>query len=200
MRKYIVVFLFLPVFGMGQTLIDSYAESNYSLLRPMYNGYIFSHTMQSFSNTNSITLTTAKGKFNKAGSPTGSMYVKIYDHTGTYGTSSLPTGSVLATSDALDVSTLTSTETLKTFNFSGANQITLTANTKYVIIFEYTGGNSSNCPYICTDNTSPTHEGNAGYSAAGTTYTVYTATDIIFYVYGDAAAAPTASPFQTVFY
>jgi len=99
----------------------------------------------------------------KFGSPTGNAVIKIYAHSGTYGTSSIPTGAALATSDNFDVSTLTGSAAQTTFTFSGGNQITLTNGTYYIFAIEYTNGDGSNLIDIYSDSTSPGHSGNTLY-------------------------------------
>ena len=54
-------------------------------------------TGQSFTG-NGGTLDSCVFELGKSGSPTGNAVAKIYNHTGTYGTSSKPTGAALATS------------------------------------------------------------------------------------------------------
>lgn len=114
--------------------------------------------------------------------PTGNAYAKVYAHSGTFGTSSVPTGSALATSDAFDVTVLDIHEayTLAKFEFTGTNRIELKNGTNYVITIEYYSDGHDLINTYC-DTTSPTHEGNAcekwdgSWSAA--------AHDLIFYLY-----------------
>lgn len=116
------------------------------------------------------------------GSPTGNATAVIYTHSGTYGVSSIGTGAALATSDPVDVSTLPASLTLTAFTFSGANQITLTASTNYVVVVEYSGGDASNRIGIGNDGTNETHSGNrlkfngswVADSGADTNFSVYT--------------------------
>jgi len=96
----------------------------------------------------------------KQNSPTGSAYAKIYNYTGTPGSDAIPTGAALAVSDALDVSTLTTSYVVKTLTFSGANRITLTPSQNYIITLEYIGGDSSNVIMIGYDYTAPADDGN----------------------------------------
>lgn len=95
-------------------------------------------TAQSFMGTGD-TIYSVKFVGRKVGSPTGNAYAKIYAHTGTFGTSSKPTGAALATSDPVDVSTFHTVFNTITpeFVFSGGDQITLTAGTPYVVAIEY---------------------------------------------------------------
>jgi len=159
-------------------IVDSYSESNYvgtsSLL---YSAQ--SKVGQSFTGDGGI-LSSAKFYLRKVGSPTGNAVVKIYAHTGTFGSSSMPTGTSLATSDTFDVSTLTTANQLINFNFSGANKIQLIDETKYVVVIEYSGGDASSYILVGLDATSPTHDGNY-YSTYGASSSV----DTCFYVYAD---------------
>jgi hypothetical protein len=161
--------------------VDNYANTNYvSTNFDIYgaNG----KQGQSFTG-NGGAIDSLKLYMKKSGSPTGNGYAKIYSHSGTFGTSSVP-DTLLATSDAFDVSTLTTTIALINFNFSGDERITLTNGTNYVVVLEYTGGNSSNKVLIGADSTSPTHGGNR-VSHDGTNWQADNTHDLIFYVYSD---------------
>ena len=115
------------------TIVDSYSETNKSQVNgfgsPTFQGY-----GQSFTGDGG-TLNSSKFYLEKRELPTGNIVSKVYAHSGTFGTSSVPTGSALATSDNVDVSTL-GLLALVTFTFSGANKITLTNGTKYVVTVE----------------------------------------------------------------
>ena len=104
------------------------------------------------------TLISAQFSIQKQGTPTDNLYAEVYAHTGTFGTTGLPTGAVLATSDNVDGSTLTTSLAPVVFPFSGGNQITLTENTSYVVVvrrvtpsgnYYFVGGNFLNA----NDNT-----------------------------------------------
>lgn len=147
---------------------------------------------QSFTNTNEIILDSAKFSLRKSGSPTGSMYAKLYAHSGVYGTSSVGTGTVLATSDAIDPSTLTTSFALITFSFSGANRILLSASTYYCIECYYDGGSSLNG--LSIGLSTPTgHSGNAfDYQTyAAPNWRSSSSDDANFYVYGEPPVLPT---------
>lgn len=116
------------------------------------------------------------------GTPTGNMYAKLYAHSGTFGTSSVPTGTALATSDPVDVGNVPSTygSTLMTeFIFSTPYQ--LVSGTNYCIAIEYTGGDGSNAIAIFRRGSSPTHPGNSS-TYNGSTWTS-DASDLHFGVY-----------------
>jgi hypothetical protein len=161
------------------TIIDSYSESNYNV------NFILDHLAkkggQAFTGNGSV-LVSCVFYMNKVGSPTGNIVAKIYAHSGTYGLSSVPTGSPLAISQVIDSSTLPTNKELIKFTFLGTNQIILTSGTKYIIILEFEDGTSSNYLNIAEDNSSPTHSGcHVRYT---TSWTTYEGIDLCFYVYG----------------
>ncbi|NIA09506.1 MAG: hypothetical protein GWP10_07215, partial [Nitrospiraceae bacterium] len=164
------------------SLCDSYSESNFDTLTSLYAGGT-EYVGQSFTNTNVGILNSCKLLMSKDGSPSGIGTAKIYAHTGTYGTDGTPTGAALATSDNFDVTSLTEPPALYNLTFSGANRIILQANTKYVIVMSYGGGDSSNKVYVGLDSSSPTHSGNFSYSANGSSWNADSGIDICFYVY-----------------
>lgn len=86
----------------------------------------------------------AKFKIWKTGTPTGDIVVRLYAHTGTFGSSGKPTGSPLATSTPISIEDLGTSSAYCEFEFTGDNIITLTNETPYCIAFEYSGGDSSN--------------------------------------------------------
>lgn len=179
-------------------LIDSYAESNQSLyygiqrVHPSTDAGRLSAVGQSFTMLSTDhKITSVKFYLKKYGSPTGNLVAVLYAHSGTYGTSSKPTGAALATSDPIAASTLTTNYVLYTFTFSGAQQVTMTANAKYCIDIEGSSAtfDNSNWVYVGEDYTSPTHSGNIFiYDSAG--WTASSSEDCIFYVYGDPISAP----------
>ena len=162
-------------------IADSYTEDN----QDTYVGLgsdTYTGVGQSFILTSAVTLDSCKFYLRKVGSPTGNAVAKIYAHSGVFGTSSVPTGAALATSDNFDSSTLTTTFQPITFDFSGANRITLSASTHYVLTIEYSGGDASNAVVVGTDNSDPSHSGNASrYFTSWLTMT----RDTIFYLYGE---------------
>lgn len=170
------------------TLIASYSESNYD------NGYTVYPTDPEFAQSfpaiaTYTTLDSAKFYIRRIGSLTGNCYAKLYDHTGTYGSGGKPTGAALATSDAIDVSTISTTFALVTFTFSGANRVTLVDGTYYCIAFESNNGTGLSLGItIGSDASSPTYDGNAAYYESGAWNAL--TSDLCFYVYG---VAPTQS-------
>jgi len=172
-------------------LITSYPESNYDVSYSYYSGGNI-YAGESFQNTSDANLDSCQFYISKGGSPTGNVYAKLYAHTGVFGTSSLPTGSALATSDALDISTLTTSISLKTFSFSGANRIALTASTYYCLEINFGGGNSSNYLSVGADSSASTYPGNSNFSSNGTTWSTSN-TDRIFYIYNDIDSSSSSS-------
>lgn len=135
---------------------------------------------QSFVGNGSI-LKSARFWLKKATTPTGQVFIRVYAHSGVFGTSSIPTGAVLAVSEPLDVSTLTTSYVLTDFKFTGANQITLTNATNYVITVEYTTGTAGATLDVGTDTSAPTDPGNLSTFSAGN-WTATAGTDVCFFV------------------
>lgn len=163
--------------SVGLSAIDSYPESN-------QDGDLFFSTStvgvaQSFTGTGTK-LANVKLYLKKTGSPTGNATVKLYAHTGTYGTSSAPTGAAIETSStSLDVSTLTTSYQLIEFAFG--NTSTLTNGTYYNLAIEHSGDNTNRIVWGA-DISSPAHGGNVS-SLQGGSWVAESAADAIFYVY-----------------
>lgn len=76
-------------------------------------------------------------------SAAGNLYVCIYASSGTPGTNAIPSGAPLATSNAIALSSLTTSNVERTATFSGINQITLTNGAVYMIGVVGDGGGTS---------------------------------------------------------
>ncbi len=160
---------------------DSYSESFSPTSFQLNSGGATQGIGQSFTGDGNA-LNSAKFYIKKFGSPTGNAVVKVYTHSGTFGTSSVPTGAALATSANFDVSTLTTSFQLISFSFSGGNKIALTNGTKYVVTIEYSGGDGSNALIVGADGTTLGHAGNkVGYN--GSSWAAQSTFDVPFYVY-----------------
>ena len=127
----------------------------------------------------------------------GNITATIYTHSGTYGTSSVGTGAALATSDTVDSATITASPTWYEFNFSGANRITLTLDTPYIVAVEYSGGDADHRIIVTCDLTSdgvnPIHSGNqCGYISSWYLSGMET-NDMDFYVFTVGGAETTTS-------
>lgn len=176
------------------TLVDIYSESNADSGEGSLQ---FGGTLklgQSFVG-NGRTLDSAKFYIRKAGSPPGNVVVEIFAHSGTFGSSSVGTGSPLATSDAIVATTLPSSLSLVEFTFSGANRITLENGTHYVVTISYSdaGSSGSNNIRVVWDESSPTHAGNFIYYSEGTSWGANSGRDLPFYVYIDSTLSTTIS-------
>ncbi len=161
-------------------IIDSLDETHSEPTPPLYDLYhgLVIAAGQSFTG-DGRTLDHAKFYLARAGSPTGSIYAKLYDHdAGTFGVNGKPTGAYLAISDAFDVSTLPdSNPTLVTFNFSTPYR--LTNGTHYVLVVEADIGDSQNKVYFFSSE-SDLHAGNEVTYAFGS-WGVNATNDAIFY-------------------
>lgn len=167
-------------------IIDSYSETNrdadFSIFVTGESDY-----GQSFEGDGKV-ITACKFYLRKEGSPTGNLYAHIYAHSGVYGTSSLPTGGAIASSDPYDVTGLTGSHQLIKFTFSGGDRITLVDGTKYCIVLYFGDGDGANKVLVGYDDSAPGHPGNAH-----TITVAYANKDICFYVYGITEYALTAA-------
>ncbi len=162
---------------MAIELIDSYVEV-------MDTYFAQAYVSQSFTASKNATLTSCRFYLAKQGSPTGTAVACLYTHAGAYGTSSVP-GTLLATSDTLNVTTIATLGGLKDLAFSGVEQYSMSIG-YYCIVFKYTAGDVSNYIKLQADST-PLHSGNAAYSTDGTSWTAVPA-DAYFGVWGDVSA------------
>jgi len=141
---------------------------------------------QSFKPTNNITLTAITLSMYEAGtSADRQLIIEIYEHTGTYGSNSLPTGTPLATSDIMQVEGYISVyPQTNLFTFNTTNQIELIENTPYVFVLSlYAGTWTSTHKLIVQTETSVDYAGNAGYYQ--TSWTASNTRDLIFAVIGE---------------
>lgn len=166
---------------ISEGIADSYSESNRDSYYNLTQISSLSAVSQSFTGDGGI-LDSAVFTLRKTGTPTGYAYAKIYAHTGTFGTNSLPTGASLAISDGYEISNLTESYQLITFNFSGANKITLTDGTKYVVVIEWSNGDVSNYVHVGADYSSPSHSGNVA-ECNNSIWSADSAGDLCFYIY-----------------
>src|SRR3990167_10202136 len=114
---------------------------------------------QSFEAPNTIEIYSVKFFMNREGGATGDATVKLWSHSGTFGTSSVP-NTLLATGDAFDVTavadngfTLTGMAFYEIL-FTGAERYQLQAGTRYFVTIEF--GGTGNI-VIGIDFASPSH-------------------------------------------
>lgn len=122
-------------------------------------------------------------RLRKQGTPTGTISVAIRAHTGTYGTSSEPTGADLVASVEFDASELTTSYVNYFFALSGW---TPSPSTQYTFICDMSGVSSDASNYarlVYEIGAEATHAGNAATSADGSTWLVAANVDIPFKLY-----------------
>lgn len=204
-RYFVVVALILAglvLWGLrtyASTLIDSYPTSNYSTWGNIL-GSSGSTSITSWGESfigNGDYVSSVDFYIARTGTgASGSMYAKIYAITGTPGSTATPTGSPLAVSNAVDISTVTTSYQLISFTFSGANQIKLTNGTHYFVVFNSTGFiTDTDQGKVGAGTTAPVPSENGAYFN-----TVWNAQSVypIFYVYGVASvSSPHASVTHT---
>ncbi len=126
---------------------------------PIGNGSIVRQAQSFTVGSNAMNLTRIRVRLKKTGTPSGNITATLYEHSGTYGTSSVGTGSALATSENVSCDLVDTTYREIEFNFNGSQQVSLTASTNYVIAIEYSGGDASN--YLSIDGVDTSgHDGN----------------------------------------
>src|SRR5262249_25971905 len=101
---------------------DGFTESNYGAYFYIGAGTTFypAGAAQSFTGDGGQ-LKSVKFDLSKVGAPTGYAVAQIYAITGTFGSTAKPSGSALASSNPLDVSSLPTSFALSEFTFSGLN-------------------------------------------------------------------------------
>lgn len=156
---------------------DEYTVDNYSADQTIDNNLdaVYQSFVGNGEHLSSITLL-----IEKVGVPAGDMTMEVYAHTGTYGTSSEPTGAAIATAVAINTDNeLDLHYHIVMFLFD--ETVTLTNGVNYVWQLNYTTGTATDYINLAIDNTTPTHGGNFG-TYNGVTYTSVSGTDAIFRV------------------
>jgi hypothetical protein len=177
---------------MTDVIMDSYSESNqddYDSIRVVHPSAIGYNSARFQSFTPSVTkkLTSCKFSLMKVGSPVGNLKADLYAHSGTYGSTSVPTGNALATSsNSVAMASLSaSAYALFTFTFDGT--YTLTYGTNYCIVVyaaDATTLDTTTNYILCgEDASSPGHGGNEGGYGSSTWYYSSPSVDMCFYVY-----------------
>ena len=114
----------------------SFTESSIS----MYSGSVTRVAQQIIAPSSpllsNLRLVRVVARLQKVGSPTGTLYVRLYSD------SNNTPGALLATIGSIDVSTISTTAT--NYTFDAATPPSVTPGTKYWISVEYGGGNSTN--------------------------------------------------------
>lgn len=105
-------------------------------------------------------LTSANFYLAKTGSPTGTIYAKLFVSSAAWGSNGNPTGSALATSNGVDISTLPTSIGWVTFTFS--TPYTMSANTAYALEVGY-----------CATDLSPVNVNYAWANTNSTTNSAY---------------------------
>jgi len=171
-------------------VIDSYQEGNDDDIAILYQGSADGFYGQSFRNNSGrdLRILSIELLMYRAGSPPGDCHVRIYEHTGTFGTSSKPTGDPIAQAVPVDASTLplgVADKALIRFNFSGPNRIKLKNGKEYCLVVFSDSTESANAPRARIDISSPTHGGNGMRSSNGLSWTSRSGDDMVFYVHSE---------------
>ena len=178
--------------GMG------YPDNNWGLEGPTHD---FSAAAQSFQG-NGDSIVSCKFRLHRYGSPTGNVYARIYAITGSYGTTSKPNGNFityLAISDPVAISSITNTaDTFLWYEFTFSTPYQTTNGTYYCVGIDYILGDDSNNILVARSTGTAGFAGNASSGNGVTPTWNAEATDLNFYVYGQAAAANPGNFFQVL--
>lgn len=174
-----------------QALIESYPIANYDSISSITDEHPSDDTAisaigQAFNTTVECYLTSVKFYLKRTGNPTANLTARLYALTGTFGTSAEPVGVALTSSNPVPSSTLQTSLSLISFNFTDGNEYQLVPNTTYGIAVEATTNDVSGANSVVAgrDGSGPTHNGNGFYYYDGDWIAV-AATDYIFYLYGN---------------
>jgi hypothetical protein len=137
---------------------------------------------QSFTTGGAGNLAVVSFNLRRNSTQTGTVCAKIYAHSGTFGTSSVPTGAALATSASIDISLISNASFNQVnFQFNTGGMVALSGATNYVAVVELTSTGGSGGVTVQTD-ASPAHAGN-GSTYNGSTWAVYATGDLAFAVH-----------------
>ena len=134
------------------------------------NGGIYYYTVsgnderaQSFTAGTGNRLANVKLYLRRIGSHSGNVYVKIYTHSGAYGTNSVGSGDAIAISDPINFNSIGTSYHWQRFMFTGDNRIKLTDD-YYVLSIIDPDGYFRNSIVLGIDKSVLTHSGNyCGY-------------------------------------
>ncbi len=160
-------------------LIDYDPETNYDQAAIMTTSTAYSRCGQALT-LGEVTIATAVFYLQKNNSPTGNAYAEIWAATGTIGTNAVPTGGVLATSNAVDVSTIDTSYELVTFTFASPYEASAG---DYVVMCHWENGDETDNISFGRDMDGSEHAGNwADEHNSG--WRAYADGEAIFYLYG----------------
>jgi hypothetical protein len=149
---------------------------------PLGNAAIIGQANSFTTGANAELITRVRVRLKKTLLPTGNLTANIYATTAGI----IPTGSALATSDALDVTLLTTAYKEYELIFTGANIVSFAAATQYAVTFELAVNDASN--YVSVDGAaSGTKAGENQADKTGVTWTAAAGEDIWFEVYSSPA-------------
>lgn len=145
-----------------RTLADSYAIGASQIALYAGNEIALAQSITGDGNS----LVACRFYLKKTGAPPGNVRANLYDHSGSFGTTSVPTGGPLASATPISASTLTTSFAAYDFIFP-ASLYTLVAATNYCIEVEYSEGSVTDYVSVAYDNASSTHPGNSADYVAG---------------------------------
>ena len=200
--RYFLISIFILITGLsfGQITVDYYNPASITSAWTVGIDIDRTNMGQCFHVSTPITITSASLKLRYAyGTNSDPIQYAIYATTGTYGANCTGTGSPLALSSTIPLTTLTSNYTFQIINltFNGADQATLpVGNYLLSLVWNY-NSNPSPSPGGTTDGT--VHPGNIGFYQNNISTWEYMGSDLFFYVYGISPTTKTYLFFSSPF-
>jgi len=166
--------------NLTTTVEDSYNPSANNSQVLVSGGY--TSMSASFTAATSGRLYEATWRLYRDAQTTGTVRAAIYAIAGSHGTTAVPTGSALATSDLVDVTSFgtSSYGTDIAFRFSGTNQYIFAAGTVYALVIELVSTSGGNV-YVSQES-GGIHAGNLAYYTAAGGWATSAAHDFAFSV------------------
>lgn len=145
---------------------------------------------QSFSTEGMLLITGFCLTMDRTGTPTGNVLVNVRAHTGTYGTSSVPTGSVLVASLEYDIAAVAATPTAYWLPLTTSLPV---AAAYYTVEIDLTGitGDGSNYINVYSRLGGSYGPGGNMFYDSGAGYNAVSSADLFLRVYGTGAAPST---------
>ena len=134
---------------------------------------------QAFTLAQNTSLTSASFSLSPGGSPSGTIYAKLYAATGSVGSTATPTGSALA-SGSINANTVSGKADYE-ITFSSPY---VAGSGNYVVTCEYGDGNTNHYIQIYYDNSSPAHAGNYCDTVTGASWVASSTKDLVFILTG----------------
>lgn len=168
-------------FSNSYDIIDSYGKENFSTYDNLGIGSTETHVGQAITLASDVTITKIALYMRKLSGATGNMHIDITGLTGTIGSNAVSNDNIIAQSQTLDVSTVSTSFVVVYFVFP--EPVTLSAGNYGIVANGESIASGANFLNVGVDAASTTHAGNKFRKVSGTWSGISTQ-DAIFYLYG----------------